>query len=307
MSTTTTVFKPKIYVLLPHTKPTAPIYQRVNKDQRQRLDKRPNDSAYLKLTFTTNEGKNRTARLKLNANTIWQDEQIKPEIGIGANEPFTPAERKAVEFNYEICVAKIPIVSEYLESIPQFAGWWDKNPIGYSEEKPLYTLLDKESEAKVTNDETKKRIKAASKVIDIEELKEAQDLMIRLNGSFFTPPDNLVDCQNALIEFVDDADDAMLDNLLKEDKDVSVDERVTVLIGRAIHEGIISFEALPNQVAKKKGEGWTPVKEISSEHNLDERKRYFAEFLTSESGKLLLSDLEKELNKTETKKTKPKT
>lgn len=308
MTISTAAFKPKIYVLLPHTKPTAEIYQRIDKNQRVRLDKRPNDSAYKKLTFTTNDGKNRTARLKLNANTIWLDEQIKPEVGIGANEPFTPAEWKAVEFNYEICVAKVPIVSEYLESIPQFAGWWEKNPNGYSEEKALYTLLDKETDAKNLNEDTKRRVKAASKVIDIEDLQEAQDLMIRLNGSFFTPPDNLVGCQNLLIEYVEDADDAMLDKLLKDEKEVSEDEKVTVLLGRAINQGIISFDAVPNQVSKKKGDGWISVKEISSEHSIEERKRYFTEFLTSESGKLLLEDLEKEVKKdTETKVKKIKT
>lgn len=300
----TTEFRPKTYVLLPHTKPTAPIFQRFNKDQRQRLDKRPNDSAYLKLTFTTNDGKNRTARLKLNTNTIWQDEQIKPDIGIGANEPFTPAERKAVEFNYELCIAKVPIVSDYLESIPQFAGWWDKNPKGYSDEKPLYTLLDKESEARITNEDTKRRAKAVLKVMDMEDLTEIQDLMIRVNGSFFTPPDNVIDCQNALVEYIDDANDEMLDKLLTDEE--TPDEKVTILIGRAINEGVISFDAVANQVSKKKGEGWVSVKEIASSYPVEERKRYFAEFLTSPDGKLLLADLEKEVGKKETKKSKTK-
>lgn len=286
-------YKPKIYVLLPHTKPSAPIYQRINKDQRQRLDKRPNDSAYLKLTFTVNDGKNRTARLKLNANTIWQDEQMKPEIGIGANEPFTPAERKAVEFNYEICIANIPIVSEYLESIPQFAGWWDKNPNGYSEEKALYTLLDKESEAKIDNEQTKKRVRAAAKVADLDSIEDAQNLMIRLNGKSFDPPKELYECQNQLWEFVDDADDTMLEALLKEDKDVTEDEKITILISKAITNNIISFDEVPNQVVMKKTGKWMPVKEISSDHPLETRQQYFSDFLSSEQGKLLLVDLEK--------------
>lgn len=302
---TTTEFKPKTYVLLPHTKPTAPIYQRLNKDQRQRLDKRPNDSAYLKLTFTNNEGKNRTARIKLNCDTIWQDEQIKPEIGIGANEPFTPEERRAVEFTNEICIARKPIVAEYLESIPQFDGWAKNNPNGHSEEKPLYTLLDRESEAKLTNEDTKRRAKAVLKVMDMEELPDLQDLMIRLNGSYFTPPTDVIECQNALVEFIDDADDAMLDKLLSDE--VTTDEKVTVLIGRAINDGILSFDAVPNQVSKKKGAGWVSVKEVASSYNPEERKRYFAEFLTSPDGKLLLEDLEKEVGKKETKNNKPKT
>lgn len=299
----------KTYVLLPHTKPTAPIYQRVNKDQRVRLDKRPIDHAYMKQTFTTPDGKNRTARLKLSCNTIWQDEQIKPEIGIPANEPFTPAEKKAVQFVYELLTTSNKTVQDYLESVPQYAGWkgWDKSDKenqGFSDVKPLYTLLDTESEAKITNQDTRRRAKAVLKVMDIEDLEEIQNLMIRLNGSFFVAPDNLIDCQNSLVQYIDDADDEMLDALLKDKKEVSADEKVTILIGRAIQDGVLSFDVLKNQVAKKKGNGWTPVKEISSEHPLEERKRYFAEFLTSEDGKLLKEDLEKETSKKGNKNSK---
>lgn len=297
---TTTAFKPKIYVLLPHTKPTASIYQRINKDQRQRIDKRPNDAAYLRQTFTDNEGKNRVARLKLNANTIWQDEQMKPDVGIGANEPFTPAERKAVEFHNEICIARIKIVSDFLESVPQFAGWWDKNPNGYSEEKALYTLLDKESEAKIQNEETRKRVSAAAKVKDLETLEEAQELMIRLNGKAYDPPKELHLCQNELWRFVDDADDVMLDAVLKDEKEVTEDEKITILISKAISNKIISFDEVPNQVVMKKSGKWMPVKEISSDHALETRQQYFADFISSEAGKLLLEDLEKAVG------TKPK-
>lgn len=292
---TQTPFKPKIYQLLEHTKPSAPIFQRVNKDQRLRIDKRPNDAAYLKQTFTTQDGKNRTARLKLNCDTIWQDEQIKPEVGIGANEPFTTQERKAVEFINEICIARVPIVAEYLESIPQFEGWKKKNPNGFSEETALYKLLDKDSEAKASNEDIKKRIKAASKVADLTELKEAQDLIIRLNGTHFTPPEDLVAVQNLLFDFVDDADDAMLDAVLKSEKDITQDEKVNVLITRAVNEKKLSFSEVPNQVARKVGNKWVNVKEISNEHSLEERTRYFAEFLTSDSGKLLLADIEKDV------------
>lgn len=300
----------KTYVLLPHTKPTAPIYQRVNKNQRVRLDKRPVDHAYLKQTFTTPEGKNRTARLKLNCDFIWQDEQIKPEVGVLANEPFTQAERDAVKFVYEFLMTNNETVQKYLESVPQFELWegWAKDEKGrpktkgFSEERPLYTLLDKEAEAKQTNEEFKKRLRAANKVTAITSLKEMQDLMVRLNGSFFVPPDNLLDCENKMIEFVDDANDEMLDALLKDE--VSVDEKVTILIGRAVNEEIISFEAMPHQVAKKKGNKWAAVKEISSTYPLEERKRYFAEFLTSPDGKLLLADLEKEVKNIGKPKTK---
>lgn len=297
----------KTYVLLPHTKPTAPIYQRVNKDQRVRLDKRPVDHAYIKQTFTTPEGKNRTARLKLSCDTIWQDEQIKPEVGIPANEPFTQQERDAVKFVYEILMTNNETVQNYLENIPQYDKWWKKDEKGwkgYSDEKPLYTLLDKEVEAKVTNEQFKKRLKAANKIEAIKDVKEGQDLMIRLNGSFFEPPENIIDIQNALIEFIDDANDAMLDNLLKEE--TTVDEQTTILIGRAISMGVLSFDAIKNQVSKKVNDAWSPVKMISDEYSPEERKRYFAEFLTSENGKLLMEDLKKDTAEPDSKPAKAK-
>lgn len=294
----------KTYVLLEHTKPTALIYQRVNANQRVRLDKRPVDHAYLKQTFMTHEGKNRTARLKLSCNTIWQDEQIKADgPNIPANEQFTQQERDAVKFVNEILITNNPVVQNYLESIPQYDKWWEPKDgqVGSSDEKPLYTLLDKEVEAKNTNLEFKKRLKAANKVADLEDdLVGMQNLMIRLNGSFFTPPTDPLECQNLLIEFVDDADDAMLDALLKEEKDVTIDEKVTILIGRAINEKIISFDAIPDNVAKRKGDGWIAVKEISSTYTVEERKRYFAEFISSDNGKLLREDLEKEVKGQET-------
>lgn len=288
----------KTYVLLSHTKPTIEAYQRVNANQRVRLDKRPFDHAYRKITFTTPDGKNRTARLKLNCDTIWQDEQMKADgPNIPANESFTQRETDAVKFVNEILMTNNEVVQTYLESIPQYDLWWKENEKkgnrGYSDEKPLYTLLNKEVEAKTLNAETRRRIKAANKVMELEDLKEAQDLMIKLNGSFFIPPDDLVDIQNALIEYCDDADDAMLDALLKEE--TTIDEKVTILIGRAINEKIISFDDIADSVAKKKGDGWISVKEISSSHPLEERKRYLAEFLTSIDGQLLRADLEKEV------------
>lgn len=299
----------KTYVLLQHTKPTAPIYQRVNKDQRVRLEKRPIDHAYLKQTFTTPDGKNRTARLKLSCNTIWQDEQMKPDIGIPANEQFTQQERDAVKFVNEILMTGNETVQTYLESVPQYDKWWDKKEgkpwNGYSDEKPLYTLLDEELIADQRDEEFKKRLKAANKIAGIENLKEIQDLMIRLNGTAFTPPDNVRDCRGDLVDFLDDATDEMLDALLKDE--INADEKVIILISRAISEKIISFDAVENQVSKKKGDGWVSVKNISSDYSPEERERYFAEFLTSEDGKLLRSDLEKEVEKKETKISNAKT
>ena len=138
-----------------------------------------------------------------------------------------------------------------------------------------------------------KRLKAANKIAAIKDVTEGQELMIRLNGSFFKAPSDILKIRSELIRFLDDADEPMLDNLLKDD--INIDEKTTVLIGKAISLGIISFDKVADQVVKVKGTKTTNLKEISSEHSPEERKRYFSEFLTSDDGKLLLKDLEKDV------------
>jgi hypothetical protein len=287
----------KTYVLKSHTNSTAPIYHRISKDQRVRFEKRPLDHAYLKLTFYENKTqKNRTARLKLSSNTIWQDEQIKE--GILANESFTDAERNAVKFVNGVLMTKNEIVQQYLEAIPQFdkfEGMCD------SIKEPLYELYDKSVEMKAATDEFKKRLKAANKIAEIEDLKTGQDLMIRLNGSFFKTPDNLDEVIAGLISYLDDADEAMLDKIINDS--MTKDEELIILVGRAVAADVISFDQLPNQVALKKGNNWIPVKMISSDLPASERQRFFVEFLSTNDGKLLQDDLKKHLDgKTEKKK-----
>lgn len=284
----------KTYVLRSHTHSNAPVYQRINKDQRVRFEKRPIDHAYLQLTFAeapNDEGstKNRTIRLKLSSNTIYQDEQIKE--GILANVPFTTAERNAVKFVQGVLMTKNTIVQKFLEASPQFGNFK-----GYCDavKEPLYDLYDKSIEMKATTDEFKKRLKAANKIAEIEDLKEGQDLMIRLNGSFFKTPDNLDEVIAGLISYLDDADEAMLDKIINDS--MTKDEEIIILVGRAVAAEIISFDQLPNQVAMKKGNNWIPVKMISSDIQASERQRFFVEFLSTNDGKLLQDDLKKQLD-----------
>ena len=293
----------KTYVLLDEYDATAPIYQRVNKDTRVRLQKRPIDHAYLKVTFYDNKTqKSRTARLKLGSSSIWQDEQIKE--GIPANEPFTNAERKAVQFNYGVLRTKNPLVQLYIETIPSMEGFDGECD---AVKKPLYKLYDKTGEIKTRNAAIKKRLEAGNRIEAITELREAQDLMIRLNGSFFTPPDSLEECQNQLFEFLDDADDDMLEKLMQ-DK-VSKDEEIMITVGRAVAAGIISYTQKMNYVSMKKGTEWVDVKVISNQLPPSERERQFMEFLSTNDGDALYTDIQIKLAESEGKvrKTKKKT
>lgn len=287
----------KTYVLLPHTNSAAPIYRRVNKDQRVRLEKRPYDHAFLQITYQESEDqvkegespKSRTIRLKHGSDTIFQDEQIKN--GLPANTPYTTQEKDSVMFRNGVLVTRLNIVQKFLDNHPQnkkFRGYCD------AIKQPLFEEYDKASTLKAGNEDFRKRAKVAAKIMALEEsgdLKAGQDLMIRLNGSFFKVPDLMEEVIAGLIAFLDNAEEPELDKFLSDS--VSKDEEITILIGRAVNSGVLSFDEKLNQVSLKKNNAWVDVKLISSEHSPAERKRYFAEFLSSPDGQLLYEDLKK--------------
>lgn len=299
----------KIYVLLAHTNSTAPIFRRVNQGQRVRMEKRPLDHAYLKNTFfdqsdaDETKWKNRTTRLKLSSNTIYQDEQIKE--GIPANEPFTQGERDAVKFVYGRLITGNTIVQKYLETSPQYDKFKGKSD---DITRPLFTLYEPANETKIINDSFRKSLRAANKIAEIDDLKEAQELMYYLNGSFFKAPgteavtdeekaEALEECRRGLIAFLDDTDDAGLDRIL--DSEISSDDSAAILVGKAVAGGFISFDAKPNMVSVKKGGGWGDAKMIASTTDPEERQRIFVEFLGSKDGSKLLDDLKKRVKQKE--------
>ena len=311
----------KTYVLLPHLWPTAPIFQQVNKDQRIQLRTLPQWHPYLRYTFldeseeTTDydsesktfgqkipnkwKGKNRTARLKLISNTPWQDEQIEKEK-ISANEKPSDTEREAVKFIHNVLVTANPVVQRYLEVIPEMKGFK-----GRSEDvrQASYDIYDENVEIETENKNFLKRLEAANKIAKLN-LEEAQNLLLRIYGSFFVVPQKLSLAQNALVNYMDESDEA-LDDILKED--TNLDDEIQVLIGRLVSEGKLSFDAVEGQVVKKKNDGWINLKAISNEYTPLERQRYFTEFLTSEAGKLLLEDLRAEVGVKEKTKSKKET
>lgn len=289
----------KTYVLLEHTRPSADVFIQVNKSERVRMNRRILDHAYLRMTFTDREGNYKTIRLKTGSKSIDQSEQIK--AGILANAPFTQTEKDAVRFSNGVLMTGNITVQEFLEASPQYDKFWvadDKGRIGFCDEivRPLYTLYDERTEIVSEDQLFLKRLKAANKIASLN-LEQAQSLMIRLNGSFFKTPNTIEECRLGLVDFMDNANDAGLDDILRDEDSMNIDERATVLIGKAIKAGVISFDRVPNQVVKmKNGAVVANLKEISSEYDLEERKRYFAEFLTSNDGKLLYQDLEKEIS-----------
>jgi len=170
--------------------------------------------------------------------------------------------------------------------------------------------LDEATEAKIKNSDTRKRIKAAAKVEALS-LEEARAMIIRINGSFVQTPNtgdeeaDLAECQNMLWAFVDDSEEAGLDAVLKEEKNITVDEKTTILIGSLLNSGLLSFDATEGKISKKdKDNKWIVVRDMSDEYTPEERKRLFSDFLNTEDGKALKNDLEKDLKAFEKKAKK---
>lgn len=286
----------KTYVLLEHTKPTANVYIQVNKDQRVPIAARRVDMAHLQVGFTDREGNYKMLRLKLHSKSIYQDEQIK--AGILANEKFSQKEREAVTFKHGVALVKTDIVQQFLAATPQNENFWipdEEGRVGACDEilQPLFKEYDKTVEVKSTNKNFKKRLAAANRINELT-LEEGQALMIRLNGSHFTPPTELEEIQNQLVDWLDITDEAGMDALIR--RDHTTDEQATIVVAKAIDNGIISFDKVPGKVVKVKGKNTIDIKEVPQDYSAHDQQRYFIEFLLTDAGKLVYEDLKKEVS-----------
>lgn len=73
----------KTYVLLDHMNPSnTSIYRRINKNQRQLMNKLPKYRPYMQVTFTDKDGNNKTIRYKSTTNEI----HIKKALYIPKNQ-----------------------------------------------------------------------------------------------------------------------------------------------------------------------------------------------------------------------------
>ena len=134
---------------------------------------------------------------------------------------------------------------------------------------------------------------AANKIAALS-LPAAQEMLYKIHGTHYRVPEELDAAQNALVEYMDSSD-AAVDEILK--TGFTIDEEVTITVGKLVSGGVLSFEAIAGQVAKKKNDQWIAVKAISSDISFEERKRYFMEYLTTPNGLTLLADLKNEVDK----------
>ena len=280
----------KTYILLESMDADAPVYQTLSDGTRMQVKKIRSHRPTLRQDFQDEDGVGKVIRYKIGSQTIDQRVQIEKEK-LEANARFTTQEYKDLDFNFGVLVTNKKMAQEYLEAHPEFEGFK-----GFCDDvrTPRYKLLDEAGEQKLKNSDTRKRIKAANKIIDLD-LEAATALLIRLNGSFFVTPNELEECQNLLIDFVDNAEEAGLDGVLKEEVDTTVDEKTTVLIGKLINAKILSFDAVEGKITKLKGGKEIVLRDMSSEYSMDERKRLFSDFLNTKDGSALKNDLENDL------------
>lgn len=296
----------KTYVLLSSMDATAPAYQQLPDGSRSQIKKIPFHHPTRRQAFYESSGKSRVIRYKAHSAFIDQDKQIKEEK-IEANEPFTPQEKKDLEFRFGVLTTAKERAQEYLEAHPEFEGF-----TGSCDDvsAPKYKLLDEAAESKLKNADTRLRVKAMNKIFDLT-LDEAKAMIIRLNGSFVQTPDtgdteaDLEACVDMLTSFVDDAKEEGLKAVLLEDKDINIDDKTSILIGSLLNSKLLSFDAVEGTISKKDKDGkWIKVRDMSTEYDLEERKRLFSDFLNTDDGKALKNDLEKDLKAFEKKKVK---
>lgn len=274
----------KTYVLLDHLQPTAPIYQRVSKNQRQRINKLPVWQPYLVYTFADKDGMNKTIRLKLNSNTIDQAEQIKN--GILANQRFTTSERTMRTFRNGSLTTNNKILQDFLEATPHFDGFSGSHP---TIKRAAYKLLDREKEIESTNQAFLDNLAAANKIAKLS-LEQGTDLLISIHGTHYKVPKTLKEVQNALVDHMNSSDEAVQE-ILKEN--FSFDEEVTIIINKLMNADLLSFTAIDGAVAKNKNGSWVSLKEVGKQFSFEEKKERFTEFLSTKDGFTLLADLKK--------------
>ena len=278
----------KTYVLLDHMAPTAPIYLRVSEEKRVRIDKLPTFSPNLQYTFADKDGINKTVRLMLSSNTVYQEEQIKQ--GIPANEKFTTSERRAARFTNGVLMTNNKIVQEFLAVIPD-----NENFEGQSQTvlAPKFKEFKAQENINSVNKSFQNTVKAANKIVSLS-LAGAQEMLYKIYGTHYAAPTDLAEAQNALVTYMDSSDEAV-DEINK--MEYTLDEEITIMLAKLVSAQVISFESIPGSVSRFKNKGWIGVKNIGGDLPHEERVRIFSEYLTTPAGLSLLADLRKDEEK----------
>jgi hypothetical protein len=182
-----------------------------------------------------------------------------------------------------------------LENHPQFVDFQ-----GYSQDRArCFGVYDRRKEIQTENREFRQRLAAANKVNELN-LTEVEELILQVKGSGYelpkgTPEERLQEGQMILIDHIEESPNGIQDVLMSRG---TADDKMNVLIGKAVNLGILSFEKIGDAVAMNRSGSWAAVKIISSqEYDFDTRQRHFGEFLLSSEGMYLKTDIEREVAK----------
>lgn len=289
----------KTYQLLDQLAPTAPIFIQVAKDQKIRLNQRKSWRPYMVATIVDAEGNTKMIRFKIGVDSIYLTDQIK--AGVDANAKFTEAERQACHFVNGQLTTNLKILQEFLEASPQFNEYsGSANP---EDIKPAYKILDVEVVKKQKNSTFRDNLRAANS-IEAMSIEDAKSLLVAINGPLVPTPDDLIEAQNELVDLMDTSEEAFK-KILKfadakaqgkkgykpVDTSGNVDHEINVLINLLLQNEVLSFDAVPDQIAFKRDGKWEGVKELDASYKPEDRARYLVEFLSSEAGEPLLNTM----------------
>lgn len=279
----------KKYVISDSIKSTAQIFAKTSPDAKDgiRLDTPRRVGLFLQHVFTDKTGKQKKTRYKQGANTIYMDEQMKPEGGnIPANDKYTDEERNSLFLINGVLVTSDAFLQSFLDkdNNPQREDFTGRSRGQLS---GIFKELDEIAIADDENDFIHNTAKALTKIFAMN-LVEVQSLVALLFGSSYPTPERLKDCQNICAKSLEGNEERI--NLVL-NGDWGKDGEITVLLNKAINKDIITLIQKDGYVEMKKAGSWVDVKMIVAE-TFEQKEALFRQFLASEEGELLRKDIE---------------
>lgn len=277
----------KKYVLIDAIKSTAQIYIGEKDSERAfRLDTPRKVPLRLQHSFSDKNGQRRVSRLKLGATSIFLSDQIKND-SIPANDKFTDEERSVVYVINGVLVTNDIFLKTFLHEDfnPQREEFTGRNRGG---ETAVIRELDEEAVADEENDFIFKTAEAIIKIRNMDK-EQASAYISLFFGASFTVPERLKDCQNLLSKALADSEEKI--RMVLEGDVSNPDDKITVLLSKAINQNLISFEIKPNYVQIKLNGDWQDSKMVTGD-TYEQREILYREYLASQEGELQRKQLE---------------
>lgn len=291
----------KKYVLIDAVKSSAKIFVKTGEGAQDgiRLDTPRKVKLYLKHIFTDKTGKQQRTRFKMGANSIHLDPQIKLD-NIPANEKFTDNDRRHLYFINGVLVTDNEFVQSFLheDNNPQRADFTGRD-------RGNVTALFKElDEVAIVNDEhslIRDTATAISKIFTMN-LDEVKGLLSVFYGASYNSPNEVKEAQNIAAKALENNPERLR---MVNEGSFGSDDKIVILLGKAINAGVISFDNKADYVQMKRNGEWVDVKLVAGD-TYEIREVAFRQHLSTAEGELLRKDIETATSTPE-KETKAKT